>query len=104
MASLTLPLTLAAVLVAASVLPSAGQSNDGPPVTPSAPGGFSQSQTTDADTPEEPRGIRGSTINNAANANQHAPGGARELAPDTKQSATGGPSGGYGRGGASGGN
>ncbi len=47
---------------------------------------------------------QGSTINNAAIANQYAPGDAEELAPDTRQTATGGPSGGFGRGGAAGGN
>ena len=41
---------------------------------------------------------QGSTINNAAIANEYAPGDAEELAPDTRQSATGGPSGGFGRG------
>ena len=45
---------------------------------------------------------RGSTIRNAAIANQYAPGLAQEIAPDTTQSATGGPSGGYGRGGGAG--
>ena len=69
-----------------------------------AQGGLSQSQTTDADTATQAPLKRGSTVNNAANANNRAPGDAKELAPDTKQSATGGPSGGYGRGGASGGN
>ena len=64
----------------------------------------SLAQTSDATTPTEPRGVQGSTINNAANANQRAPGDARELNRDEKQSATGGPAGGAGRGGASGGN
>ena len=53
--------------------------------------------------PDAPFLKRGTTIHNAAVANQNAPGDAQELAPDTRQSATGGPSGGFGRGGASGG-
>ncbi len=64
----------------------------------------SVAQTADADTRTAPFLQQGSTINNAANANQNAPGDAQELSPDTKQSATGGPSGGFGRGGAAGGN
>ncbi len=47
---------------------------------------------------------KGTTVENAAKANQRAPGDANEIAPDTKQSATGGPSGGFGRGGSGGGN
>ena len=78
-------LVAAAVLVTLSALPSVAQ-------------------TSDADTATSSPLKRGSTVNNAANANQKAPGTAQELAPDTKQSATGGPSGGTGRGGASGGN
>ena len=64
----------------------------------------SLAQTSDAATRTAPALQQGSTVNNAANVNQRAPGDAQELAPDTKQSATGGPSGGTGRGGASGGN
>ena len=89
--------SLAAALLTFPALPVAAQ-------TAADSAGLTQSQTTDAATPTEAPLKRGSTINNAANANQHAPGDARELAPDTKQSATGGPSGGYGRGGAAGGN
>ena len=59
---------------------------------------------TSADTATTSPLKRGTTVNNAAKANNKAPGVTKELAPDTKQSATGGPSGGVGRGGASGGN
>ena len=92
-------LVLGTAFVTLSALPSAAQ-----PATFPAQGGMAQSQTIDADTPRESPLKRGSTVNNAARANQHAPGDAKELAPDTKQSATGGPAGGYGRGGAAGGN
>ena len=53
-------------------------------------------QTRDAVTPNEPAWVLGSTINNRANANQRAPGAGitRDLRPDTKQTATGGPVGG----------
>ena len=61
-------------------------------------------QTSDTTTRTAPPLQQGSTVNNAAKANQKAPGDARELSPDTKQSATGGPAGGTGRGGTSGGN
>ena len=78
-------IALAAILVTFSALPS-----------------FAQTSDTETSTSSPLK--RGSTVNNAAKANQHAPGDARELAPDSKQSATGGPSGGTGRGGAAGGN
>lgn len=78
-------LTLAAILVTVSALPSVAQNSN-------------------ADTATAPSLQRGSTVNNKANENQHSPGVAQELSPDTKQSATGGPSGGAARGGASGGN
>ena len=61
-------------------------------------------QTADTPTAVAPFLQQGSTVNNAAIQNEDAPGDAEELAPDTKQTATGGPSGGYGRGGAAGGN
>ena len=77
-------LTLAAMLVTVSALPSVAQ-------------------TSNADTTTAPSLQRGSTVNNRRNENQRSPGTAQELSPDTKQSATGGPSGGTGRGGASGG-
>ena len=51
----------------------------------------------------ENRLTQGSTVRNEQEAQSRAPGDAQELAPDTKQSATGGPSGGLGRGGAAGG-
>ena len=63
----------------------------------------SVAQTANADTATAPYLKRGSTVNTAANGNERAPGEAQELAPDTKQAATGGPSGGLGRGGAAGG-
>ncbi len=85
MKSMKVNLALAAVLVTFSALPSTAQ-------------------TSNTDTPTAPAMQRGSTVNNRANANQRAPGEAQELSPDTKQSATGGPSGGFGRGGAAGGN
>ena len=47
---------------------------------------------------------RGTTVTDAQRREYQAPGVTDELASDTKQSATGGPSGGVGRGGASGGN
>ena len=59
-------------------------------------------QTADATT--APPLQQGSTITSVTKANQRAPGDARELPPDDRRSATGGPSGGFGRGGASGGN
>ncbi len=92
-------LVLGTAFVTLSSLPS-----DAQPATYPAQGGMAQSQTTDADTPNEAPLKRGSTVNNAARANNRAPGDAQELAPDTKQSATGGPSGGFGRGGGAGGN
>ena len=61
-------------------------------------------QSTDVVPPVAPFLQQGSTINNATIANDFAPGEAHEIAPDTGQSATGGPSGGFGRGGAAGGN
>ena len=64
----------------------------------------SLAQTTDTVPPVAPFLQQGSTINNATIANDLAPGEAREIAPDTGQTATGGPSGGFGRGGAAGGN
>ena len=64
----------------------------------------SLAQTSNADTAKAPPLQTGSTVNNRANDNQKSPGSAQELSPDTKQSATGGPAGGGGRGGASGGN
>ena len=84
MKSMKVNLALAAIIVAASALPSVAQ-------------------TSNADTATAPNLQRGSTVNNRANENQRSPGTAQELSPDTKQSATGGPSGGAGRGGASGG-
>ena len=75
---------LATILVTASVLPSVAQ-------------------TSNSDTATAPALQRGSTVNNRANENQRSPGTAQEVSPDTKQSATGGPAGGSGRGGASGG-
>ena len=77
-------LVLATILVTFSALPSVAQ-------------------TSNADTATAPGLQRGSTVNNRANENQRSPGTAQEISPDTKQSATGGPSGGSGRGGASGG-
>ena len=91
-------LSIAAVLATLSALPATAQTT-----TPKVGSGFGPSATTDADTPNASPLKRGSTVNNTANANQHAPGDAKELARDTKQSATGGPSGGFGRGGAAGG-
>ena len=85
MKSMKLTLAVASVLCALSAFPSVAQ-------------------TSNADTATMPAMKRGSTVNNAANANEKAPGQAKELSPDTKQSATGGPSGGSARGGASGGN
>ncbi len=85
MTSSKMALTLAAVLVTVSALPGAAQ-------------------TADADTRTAPPLQQGSTVNNATKANQRAPGDAQELSPDNKQTATGGPSGGTGRGGAAGGN
>ena len=64
----------------------------------------SLAQTRDTTTATQPALKQGSTVNNTAKSNDAAPGTAKELAPDTKQSATGGPSGGAGRGGAAGGN
>ena len=64
----------------------------------------SLAQTSDATTGAQPAIKQGSTVNNAAKANDAAPGTTKEIAPDTKQSATGGPAGGNARGGASGGN
>ena len=64
----------------------------------------SLAQTATTDAVVAPFLQQGSTVNNAAIANSMAPGEADELAPDTKQSATGGPAGGFGRGGAAGGN
>ena len=78
-------LALAAALVTLSALPSLAQ-------------------TSDATTATQPALKQGSTVNNAAKANDASPGTAKEIAPDTKQSATGGPVGGNARGGASGGN
>lgn len=77
--------TLAAILATFTVLPSVAQ-------------------TSSADTAKAPSLQTGSTVNNKANDNQKSPGTSQELSPDTKQSATGGPAGGSGRGGASGGN
>ena len=85
MKSMTTNLALAAALLTVSALPSLAQ-------------------TSDATTATQPALKQGSTVNNAAKSNDRAPGTAKELAPDTKQSATGGPSGGTGRGGAAGGN
>ena len=85
MMSLKSTLTLAILLAPFPVLPVAAQ-------------------TADATTATAPSLQQGSTINNATKANQSAPGDARELSPDNKQSATGGPAGGFGRGGAAGGN
>ncbi len=64
----------------------------------------SLAQTADTIPPVAPFLQQGSTINNAAIANDYAPGDAHELSPDSGQTATGGPSGGFGRGGAAGGN
>ena len=47
---------------------------------------------------------RGTTVNEAQRQQYEAPGVTDELSSDTKQSATGGPSGGVARGGAAGGN
>lgn len=46
---------------------------------------------------------RGTTVNQAQERQFNAPGVTNELSPGAKESATGGPSGGLGRGGASGG-
>ncbi len=81
----TLLLVTVAGCATLAALPGAAQTAD---TAPSAPSFFK----------------RGTTVNNAAIANERAPGDAEELAPDTRQTATGGPSGGFGRGGASGGN
>ena len=79
-------LALAAVLVTFSALPSVAQ-------------------TSNADTATTPSLQKGSTVNNRANQNEKSPGTAQEVAPDAKQSATGGPAGGgAARGNASGGN
>ena len=47
---------------------------------------------------------RGATVANAQRLENQAPGNTNELSSDAKESATGGPSGGLGRGGAAGGN
>ena len=46
---------------------------------------------------------RGTTVNQAQERQNNAPGVTNEISSDAKQSATGGPSGGLGRGGAAGG-
>ena len=61
-------------------------------------------QTSNADTATAPALQRGSTVNNKANANERSPGAAKEMEPDSKQSATGGPAGGGTHNGATGGN
>ena len=60
-------------------------------------------QTRDANTPNQSPLREGSTVANKANANEKSPGTGitRDLAPEDKQSATGGPVGGGGVTGAS---
>ena len=55
-------------------------------------------QTRDAQTPKQPPLQQGGTIANKANTNEKSPGTGvtRDLTPDDKQSATGGPVGGGG--------
>ena len=55
-------------------------------------------QTRDAQTPKQPPLQQGSTIANKANVNERSPGTGvtKDLTPDDKQSATGGPVGGGG--------